>query len=109
MEILWKLLRNFWFCLSMAVINLLFIMQSLTDGSSPWLSAIGVVCWAFLAHRSTKTQHKEVPLTDEQTAKIRVATQRFSREMSEILKEATNDESNNGEDKEKDKGESSDE
>jgi len=108
MERLWKLLRNWWFCLGMAVMNLLCMVVSLLDGSNPWFSAAGVVCWAFLAYRNSKPQTAEVVLTDEQTHRITVITRRFRRDLDAIIKEG-DDESNNGKDQEEDKGESSDE
>lgn len=109
METVRKLLRNWWFCLGMAVINLLFMVQSILDGTTVWISVVGVVAWTYLAHRNSRQQHTEVKLTTEQVAEIRVITRRFSREVDAILKEADDNESNRGKDQEEDKGESSDE
>ena len=109
MEILWKLLRNWWFCLGMAVMNLVYMAGSLLDGSSPWIYAAGVVGWAFLAYRNSKPQTAEVVLTDEQTHRITVLTRKFRHDLDEIVNEVVKDESDRRKDQKEDKRKSSDE
>ena len=94
----------------MAVVNLLFVMQSITAGNSPWLSVAGVICWLYLAYRTTKTPRiEEAELTADQTLRLKIVTRRFVKETADILAEGHDDESNNGKDKETDKKQSDDE
>ena len=111
-----KLLRNFWFCLMIAVLSLLTLSSAVLEGSTFWiaLGVFNVVYWVFAAYRTTKPQQAEVVLTDEQTHRITVITRRFKHELDEIIEEAkdnepNNNEPNNGKDKETDKKQSDDE
>ena len=107
-----KLLCNFWFCIGMAVFSLFALSSAILEGSTVWI-AVDVFCiiyWVFAAHRTTKRTHlSDLPLTDDQTVRIKAVTRRFSKELEDIVNEARDNESNNGEDKETDKKESSDE
>jgi len=112
MGILGKLLRNFWFCLMIAVLSLLTLSSAILEGGTFWiaLGTFNVLYWVWAAYRTTKPLSvDDAPLTDEQTAEIRKITQRFSRELGVILQEAKDNESNRRKDQEADKEEPSDE
>ena len=112
MEILRTLLRNFWFCLIIAVFSLLTLSSAVLEGSTFWiaLGVFNVLYWVWAAYRTTKPlSGDDAPLTDEQTAEIRKITQRFSRELGAVLQEEKDNESNRRKDKETDKKESDDE
>ena len=112
MEILRTVLRNFWFCLMLAVFSLLTLSSAILEGGTFWivLAVFNVVYWVFAAYRTTKpSSGDDAPLTDEQTAEIRKITQRFSRDLGAILQEAKDNESNRRKDQEADKKQSDDE
>lgn len=109
-----KMLRNFWFCLIMAVFSLLALYSVILEGGEfaiLWV-AIDIFCvvyWVLAARRTfNPLNSKDVKLTPEQMTKIRAVTKRFQDELDVIIKEAAADESNRRKDKKANKKESSD-
>ena len=105
-----KLLRNFWFCLCMAVFSLFALYGAALEGDTfwIWIDAGCVLVWAHSAYRINKPVPVEHELTDDQSKRLSVITKRFVKETAEILNERR-DESDNGKDKETDKKQSDDE
>ena len=89
MKFIMKVLSNFWFCLSMAVLSLFFVLGHIDAGTYPWLSVVGGVCWIYLAWRTTQQPTLEDDaLTPEQVKRITAATRTFRKEIDKVLKEA---------------------
>ena len=111
MGILAKMLRNFWFCIGLAVFSLFALWSAALEGDTfwIWMDVFCIIYWTYAAYRTTKSVHvDDLPLTNEQVLQIKVITRRFTKEMEDIVNEAKN-ESDGGKDKETDKKQSSDE
>lgn len=111
MDALRKLFNNFWFCLSMAVMNLYFLALKL-EASEGWiLSAVGVLAWAYLAWRTTRPEHlsqADIDMTPDQVMRMNKVTRQFKIDMEAIINEDKDNGSNNGKDKETDTKQSKD-
>ena len=111
MGILAKVLRNFWFCIGLAVFSLFALWSAALEGETVWIwiDVFCIVYWTYAAYRTTKSTHvNDLPLTNEQTLRLKIITRKFIKDSEAILDEAKN-ESDGGKDKETDKKESSDE
>ena len=112
MGVLAKIVRNFWFCIGLAVFSLFALWSAALEGETVWIwiDVFCIVYWTYAAYRTTKSVHADdLPLTNEQTLRLKIITRKFIKDSEDILDEARNDKSDNGEDKETDKKESSDE
>ena len=109
MESIIKIINNFWFCLSMAVLNLYFLALQL-EASETWgFSALGVVLWTYLAWRTTRPDRIAKPdMTLDQVMRLNKVTRQFKIDMEAIINEDKDDGSDNGEDKETDTKQSKD-
>ncbi len=111
MGILAKVLRNFWFCIGLAVFSLFALWSAALEGETIWIwiDVFCIVYWTYAAYRTTKTIHADdLPLTTDQTLRLKIVTRKFVKDTEEILNEAR-DESDGGKDKETDKKQSDDE
>lgn len=108
-----NILRNFWFCLSMAVFSLLALWSAVLDDELVWIwiDVFCVVYWVHAAYRNSKQplQDLHTELSPEYRTRLNIITRKFSRDLDELLKEADEEESNKRKDKEADKKEPSDE
>ena len=102
MDTIRMLFNSFWFCLSIAVLNLYFLAVNLEAAETWEWSAIAVVTWTYLSWRTTRRDDEGIELTPNQRRDINVLSRKFKEDVEAIINEDTDDGSNRGADKKTD-------
>lgn len=109
MQLILRILNNFWFCIGIATFSMLNMMGDMMEGDSPWLNAFLVCIWVYCAWRTTKRHTVDaIDLTPDQTIRLNKVTRQFRTDMEAIINEDKDDGSDRGEDKKTDTKQSKD-